>query len=59
MQGVTQSQESGLGERIQQRLTVGEMSARRGMTYADLSGQITERKLLGAVFTKAAFRGIE
>jgi hypothetical protein len=51
--------EPDLGQRVQQRLTVREVPARRGVAYADLAGQFAQRELVYAVLAQAALGGGE
>ena len=48
-----QARKAGLGERVEQRLTIGKVSAWRGVAHADLTREVAQRQALDAVFPHA------
>ncbi len=52
---VAQARESGFGQGVQQRLAVGEVTARRGMADAGLAGEVAQREGLEAVVAEGTF----
>jgi hypothetical protein len=54
-----QAREPGLGERVQQRLAIGEMSSRRAVADAGLARELAERERLRAALAHGALGVLE